>query len=362
MKVRLRPGPRSLVWVAAAVAGVLAGSLMPWPEFRVLGGLFVGLVLGLIGEFLIVIREGRRATGFAPLLDLRPADGAVEIEPIADVAGVANPRDPRFQRITSLGAGGISCRLRRPPRPGRRLLGKVVVQSIFVGRDGERWSDAEIAKAMAAVLRAGEWIERQAIDRGAAVNLAVAGAYLDTADARPREAVAIEFVTEGRDTVPDEAEPDRHALSSVSHAVADLGLGSFVEVCRALEARVAADAVAWLVHVRAAGRSRALDETICGVPGINLAVCHAREDDFPGPLGGPPFPDPITFVHELLHLFGATDKYGVPLGDFPRGSVTERDIMRLDIESLARLRIDPLTAREIGWSVADRPRPPSPAR
>ena len=64
---------------------------------------------------------------------------------------------------------------------------------------------------------------------------------------------------------------------------------------------------------------------------------------------GPPFTDPVTIVHEVLHLFGASDKYGVPLRSFAPKSVTHREVMRLDEESLIRLRIDPLTAREIGW-------------
>ena len=63
----------------------------------------------------------------------------------------------------------------------------------------------------------------------------------------------------------------------------------------------------------------------------------------------PTITDPVTIVHEVLHLFGASDKYGVPLRSFAPGSVTNRDVMRLDETSLLRVQIDPLTAREIGW-------------
>jgi hypothetical protein len=64
-----------------------------------------------------------------------------------------------------------------------------------------------------------------------------------------------------------------------------------------------------------------------------------------------PRSDPVTYAHELLHLFGASDKYDVSsLQGFPAGSVTERDIMRTGRRRLDRLRIDPLTAEEIGWN------------
>ena len=49
----------------------------------------------------------------------------------------------------------------------------------------------------------------------------------------------------------------------------------------------------------------------------------------------------MTVVHELLHLFGATDKYGRSLRDVPPGTVTSRDVMRLSETRLSRLRIDP---------------------
>jgi hypothetical protein len=84
--------------------------------------------------------------------------------------------------------------------------------------------------------------------------------------------------------------------------------------------------------------------------GVSLALCYAREANFPEPLRRPPFTDPVTVVHELLHLFGATDKYALPLDAFPPGSVTSRDVMRLDSSRLDRLRIDRATAAEIGWT------------
>ncbi len=66
--------------------------------------------------------------------------------------------------------------------------------------------------------------------------------------------------------------------------------------------------------------------------------------------------DPTTVAHELLHLFGATDKYGVALRSFRPGSVTSRDIMRLNHDLLSRMTIDPLTASEVGWEPVSTPR------
>ncbi len=114
--------------------------------------------------------------------------------------------------------------------------------------------------------------------------------------------------------------------------------------------RLRADSPVWLIHPRSAGRSFVVPESETGMIGVNLAICYARETEFPERLVGAPFPDPSTFAHELLHLFGASDKYGRPLSSFPKGSVTNRDIMRLEVETLSKLRIDPATAREIGWN------------
>ena len=85
-------------------------------------------------------------------------------------------------------------------------------------------------------------------------------------------------------------------------------------------------------------------------PGVGLGVCFSREASFPEPLQGPGRVDPTTVAHELLHLFGATDKYGQPLRSFPPGSVSSRDIMRLNHDQLTRMTIDSLTASEVGWS------------
>jgi hypothetical protein len=132
-------------------------------------------------------------------------------------------------------------------------------------------------------------------------------------------------------------------------------------------ARVEADLRVWLIHHRRAGRSFAIPPDESDLPGVSVAICYARETSLPEPLTARPYADPITYVHELLHLVGAEDKYDVPLGSFPARSVTERDVMRLDETSLSRMRIDPRTAAEIGWDAArfgpnPKKRPPRPGK
>ncbi|MHC5541100.1 hypothetical protein ACYOEI_23000, partial [Singulisphaera rosea] len=115
-----------------------------------------------------------------------------------------------------------------------------------------------------------------------------------------------------------------------------------------------ADVHVWLLHPRRAGRSLAIPLDRTELRGVSLAVCYAREANFPEPLVGFPFTDPVTIVHELMHLFGASDKYGVPLGSYPAKSVSSRDIMRLSESTLSRLRVDPRTAWEVGWIHSNR--------
>jgi hypothetical protein len=130
---------------------------------------------------------------------------------------------------------------------------------------------------------------------------------------------------------------------------ASLGSRDAADLFARINARVAADVHVWLLHPRRAGRSFAVPIHQSPLAGVGLALCYARESSFPEVLDGTPYTDPVTVVHELLHLFGATDKYGVSLQSFPPHSVTSREVMLLYESSLSRLRVDPQTAAEIGW-------------
>lgn len=290
--------------------------------------------------------------GPSPPRDARPADGRVEVVSVAGARGDPNPDAPRFQRFVDF-EGPRDDAPELPRRNARRvppLLGRVVIVSVFVGRDGTAWSGPEIAQAHRALERAAGWLEREAQRYDAPVNVDLANTYF-AADDTIEEDVEIEVITEGGHDALFERLAIERALASASRAAAALGQDDIVNLVARATPRIDADHLIWALHLRRAGRSMAVAADQAPIPGLTLAICYAREENLPQPLRTPPFADPITFVHEALHLFGASDKYLVPLSDYPRSQVTERDIMALYTESLSRLRVDPLTAREIGWPV-----------
>jgi hypothetical protein len=344
---------RPIGWVAAMIVVAVSGYAVPWsPDWREAGPLALLLILAVVAlvvEIVALARARREPARPQIAEDARPADGAVGIVRMAGVQSEANTHDHRFRRFVALEPGvsfansGLSRTRSAPP-----LLGRVVLISVFIGRDGEGWSDVEIARAHAALVRAAGWIENEAIRWNTPVNLDIAETYLavnDDAD----EDVEIGFSPKGDDFQPFEAHAVTKVLASASRAARQFGFPDAVAMIAEVNPRLAADTRVWLLHPRQAGHSLAVPLDDTPLAGVSLAVCYAREASFPEPLGTPPFTDPVTIVHELLHLFGATDKYAVPLRSFPPRSVTHREIMRLDETSLLRLRIDPLTAREIGW-------------
>jgi hypothetical protein len=285
----------------------------------------------------------------------RLADGVVDLLPIAGSEGEANPVSPRFRRFERLREiPGEPGRVDRLPADGPALLGRVALISVFVGRDGSGWSDDEIARGLGAVERAGLWIERQAKLRAVPVNLGLADVYFRVQDDEV-DAVEVAFGAEGDDVGPMEAHASTKAVILASRAAAALGFADVVDLVGKVGPRVIADARVWLFHVRRSGRSLAIPALESEIPGVGLALCYSREASFPEPLKQPARVDPVTVAHELLHLFGASDKYGVARESFSPGSVSHRDIMRLNQDRLDRMAIDPLTASEIGWVGGDLP-------
>jgi hypothetical protein len=341
--------------------GVLATAL-PWPpDLEGLGPVLLFCIFGLVGalvEIATSLRAPGRSAGPLPPIDARPADGEVGRVAVRGVVAEPNPVEPDFRRFLRTDPSWVAPRRSEVARRSA-LLGRVAIVSIFVGKDGRPWSDREIAESHKAMVRAGAWIEREAQRWGAPVNVDLADTYF-VADDPATEDVEVAFVPEGDHEAPMEADAATKVLASASRAAAALGFADVADLIRRTTPGIEADVLVWLFHPRCAGRSLAISEHESGLPGVNLAVCYAREANFPEPLTGPPFADPVTFVHELLHLFGATDKYGVSLRSFPPRSVTDRDVMCLLTESLPRLRIDPLTANEIGWAAPGAPPPVEP--
>jgi hypothetical protein len=301
--------------------------------------------LGLLGE---ARAWRRRRPVLAPaetLLDSRPADGRVEIVPVAAAVAIPNAHDGRFGRLERLDAAPAAL-----VPIGPTLRGRVLLASFFLGRDGHDWTDHEIAQAHKALFRAGAWVGREAAAWEQPVHVALACVYASGRDDRPRpEAVDLVVGLEEHQAAlfdPDETAELVAAFDRTARASGSADLADFL---RRFAAAAPADRLVWLAHVRARGRSHWVDGPSIGLPILGLAVCFANEDNA-GPLDGPPFADPVTFVHELMHAFGATDKYGASARQFGPGQVGAREVMLLHEDtSLARLRVDPLTAREIGW-------------
>jgi hypothetical protein len=312
--------------------------------------------MGLMGEIVARLRAWRTAAR-VETRDASPADGRVEVVPVDGVQGDPHGKEGRFRRYLAIEPTPVLPRIRS--RPARRacppLLGRVAMGSLFLDRGGKGWSDAEIARAMDGLIRAGEWIEREAMRIGAAVNLVVPETYFLARDEAPETPVEIAVLPEGDGEGLFDADAEVRLVSAASRASRLLGFADVADLAESVSRRLdGVDGLVWVIHPRSAGRSFVVPESDTGICGVSLAICYAREDDFPGPLVGPPFSDPATFAHEFLHLFGASDKYGVPLRAFEPGQVTDRDIMRLEYERLSRLRIDPATAAEIGWTTGTR--------
>jgi len=309
-------------------------------------------VLALGGEVVGLIASLRRPPRWQAPDDAKEADGAIEFTALRGARSIPNSDDPRFGRFEGLGDAEET-----PPREvtsGRSenlpLLGTVTLATIFVGRYGNAWNDAEVAQTLASLQRAGVWIEREAQRWRAKVNVVLSETYISCDDEEPFTPTPMEVVSEGDHLGLFEGQAVERDMASVSRAVAALEFEGIADLALRLDRRLAGDRVVWLIFPKAAGRSHAIDAMATLLPGTAFAICYAAYADFPAPLNGPPVPSSTTLAHELMHLFGASDKYERSLDDFPTGSVTRRDIMRLDLSTLRQIRVDPLTAVEIGWS------------
>ena len=321
-------------------------------------------------------------------LDLR-LDGRHHLQSLQGCERVPNTSDPRWFRFNGrrrddadpLQRSSASLTRNRPTVPWTwtppPLLGRVAIASAFLGKDGRSWTDREIARTFEAVLKAADWLAAQARRWRAAVEFVVidtAFVFDDPIDDLPK---ALELVDFMHQTQLAEADVTQLELAALSRAAVGLGFTDLYDwfgwTRVALEQSLATarhhlqpssestiglddasrllnvDRVVWLIHPMRAGQSVALPIDQVRLPEVHVAICRAVEDDQAGPVLDAVKPDPVTMAHELLHLFGATDKYGLPLTAFEGDGVTPRDIMRLDLQRLSALRIDRATAGELGW-------------
>ncbi len=342
---------RGVYWGSGFLLGIAAAALVPeelFPAARLMVSGLVFLTFGTLGE--IVAR--RQDSGNVPSIrDTSPPDGRVGIAEVSGTIREPNLHDPRFSRFVALDNGDPTSKAARS-RSSPPLLGRVVLVSLFLGKDGRSWPDVEIARAHDVLTRSGTWLEAEAARHGAAMNVDLADTYF-AHDEVSADDVVIAFQSEGEDVGPFAEGAGVQAIVDVSRAASALGFRDAKRLFDTIEGRIEADVVVWLVHPRQAGRSFALPRENPDWEGLSLAVCYPREASFPEPLTGQARVDPVTIVHELLHLFGASDKYNRSLREYPSNSVTRREVMRLDETRLSRLRVDPSTAREIGWLSAN---------
>jgi hypothetical protein len=359
-------GGRFAAWILGFVVAVLVALALPedlFPGARLTAFSAVFLGIGLAGElFQLMLAVGRRPRVERPRTS-RPADGLVDLATVRGVRKESNAHDPRFGRFVALDPGSPENPSDRPAADDSNdppLLGRVVLCSLYIGLDGRSWTVEEVARSQEALVRAGAWVETEAMRWGAAVNVEIADTYFVADDLEPDD-VIVGFGPEGDDVGPLEEAAGLKAMLTATRAAVRLGFHDAADLMRTIEERVGADATVWLLHLRRAGRSLAPTRADSTLPGVRLAVCYCRESSFPEALDGPARTDPVTVVHELLHLFGATDKYGRSLHEFEPRSVSSREVMRLSETRLSRLRVDLQTAREIGWVGPAGPETPTTA-
>jgi len=348
-----------------SVLSLVAAALAAWlaRESEALRGLELWMAAIAAGLTFLIINLGR-AIGVNnaryavapshPGLGPARASATVSIVPLSSVQKVANFRDRRFQRFEGRGelpeieppALLVPARIVRCQPAG--LRGNWVLVSLFVGCDGRPWSESEVAGRLDSLLHAGRWVAKEADRYRMPLALGVCNTYFAVED-DSTDRIEIGFAPEGNDMGPAETDQATRALILMSRGARRLGFRDATDMVEKIAARLPGSRCAWFLHIRRGGRSLAIPHDLTELQGLCLAVCYAREASFTEPVVKLPGPDPVTFVHELLHLFGAADKYGVPLSAFPPGAVTVSDVMRLDRTRLAKLRVDSLTAAEIGW-------------
>lgn len=265
-----------------------------------------------------------------------------------------------FRVIGRDGSGWTSA----SPREVPRLRGEVVVASLFAGAYGRDWSDEEVARARAALARALGWIEAEARAWGVEVKIDGEGEVFRGASppGMAVEPVALTRASQEWEEWLMEADEPTRDFAHASRSAATIGRRDFIALAEEVRQRRGdASAVVWIFHPLRQGQPYALATDHSPIAGVALAVCPALDDSQSGPLLGEAAPDSATYAHELLHLFGATDKYGTALSRFDRSMVSSRDVMRDGFGSLSAMRIDALTARELGWDAdplgANRARP-----
>ncbi|WZO96647.1 hypothetical protein EP7_003650 [Isosphaeraceae bacterium EP7] len=337
-------------WIFGALLGAALVASLPQRSSSAehLAAFLAPILLSIIASECILLLLRASPAKLVPIRWTELADGATGIAEVPGVAVSESGEYGEFSRFEAFSRDNPV--IDTPPRNSRPpLLGRVVLASVFVGRDGRRWQPDEIRSSLNEVARAARWIARQAATHAVPLHIDLARVFLEAEDTEPAGSQEFGFGYQGDELVPSTPRQVVSELSSMSRAAGQLGFRDAADLVDSIGRRIEADAIAWILCPMRSGLSFAVRESDGHLPGVNLAVCYPRYSDFSGRLKGAVGTDPATVAHEILHLFGAEDKYGLPLDDGPSPGVTSRDVMRLDSPRLSQLRIDPLTASEIGW-------------
>jgi hypothetical protein len=191
----------------------------------------------------------------------------------------------------------------------RTLRGRIGVGHVFLNEAGERyWTKKRVAAAMERAERASRWIERRAA--GVGVDLELVDKVLST-----------------RQTLPE------LSIESIEEAIAGDA------VAYSSEARQL-DGCCLMVHVPYHSGSYALPDRLGLQLDLPVEWCLVTVHAMAG-----------VMAHELLHLFGADDHYWSRT-DFEheaKRSLIGRSVMFNPEQPLSELRVDGVTAQNIGW-------------
>ncbi len=319
----------------AAVLAIGLVALPPGPDREIFAILMLAAGLGKL-TLDLRIRSMRKpgptlASDLVDALQTRPLEGL-----------------PGYRRV--LGPGRPVTKSLVPDGGSPILKGRLKLATFLLGRDGRDWTDAEIAAVIQATQSAADWLAGEADQWEIPLTIEIQKELVIGTNDAPRSPGELVMAMDEFDSSLEDFEESAAVVRAASGVAAELGFRDLPTLVACLNDPLADDvAVVWMIHSLSQGQSHYLDATETEVPGLRLAVCYVHEELPDAPWRGPIFADRVTIAHELLHAFGATDKYQASTTRYPRGAVSEWEVMLLHHKALGRLRVDPLTAREIGW-------------
>jgi hypothetical protein len=218
---------------------VVAIGLTLWlrfdPTFRDLGvpvGLIAFGLSALVAEF---VGSLHAAVTPKSILPFRRGEGEERTSPVL-VRGVE-------------GQANSAKKVERLSTESPRMVGRVVLVSLFIGRDGREWDDEEVARGIEAIERAARWIEHEADRYGVGVQIGLAQTYFQVRDDED-DPVELSFANEAEGVGPMEARASAKAITAMSRAAASLGFADSVDLIGQVGSKIDANSTAWLIHLR----------------------------------------------------------------------------------------------------------------